>query len=434
MCKALRLRERANALPCRRARIPEVRIIAELLHLRGTGRRIRRSKGLRHRRQVEVRVRKPRDDARDGRNRARAIWQECRAVVRVILGNEAAHALRNRDILVFIEQRPVGKALRDNDDDLFGLLNLRALSLSCQVDIEVIGIRRLVREFRGERPNVVRREVKAVAGQHTFIETVGAVAGLHIVEDGFVKEFILRDAGIFPVHRGLPAEAAAKDAEQYDDVRQIQEGQTAQPAHEARQAHAHKKIFEKFIVEERAQDAPEHICQQQSPREAHGQIILLHHRNQQGIEVIIGPRKQHLIEIGMELAVKWEARDVENRERHEQNGVEHEHTAPLPARPEVVQQKARHKAHERQRPCRLHGKARAAPDGRKHIVASCPCPHIRRHPEDKKHPENGKDCEVKYKYLQSFQDAHIQMLPGKPGRPRKPCGHGWHHGRMISTP
>ena len=70
----------------------------------------------------------------------------------------------NRDVLVFVKQRPVGEALRDNDDDLFWLFDLRALGLFCQIDIKVIGIGRLVRELCRERPNVIRREIEPIAG------------------------------------------------------------------------------------------------------------------------------------------------------------------------------------------------------------------------------------------------------------------------------
>ena len=64
--KALCLREGADALPGGRPCIPEVRRVAELLHLRGAGRRVRRGEGLRHRRQVEVGIGEVCHDARDG--------------------------------------------------------------------------------------------------------------------------------------------------------------------------------------------------------------------------------------------------------------------------------------------------------------------------------------------------------------------------------
>ena len=145
--EALRLRESADALPGRRPRIPEIRLVAEFFHLRRTGRRIRRVKRLRHRRQVKIGVRKVRHDTRDSRDCARAIRQERRAVIRVILGDEAAHAVRDGNILVLVEQRPVGETLRQNDDDLCRLLDLRPLCLFRQVDVKVIRIGRLAREL-----------------------------------------------------------------------------------------------------------------------------------------------------------------------------------------------------------------------------------------------------------------------------------------------
>ena len=359
--KALCLREGADALPSGRPCIPEVRRVAELLHLRGAGRRVRRSEGLRHRRQVEVGIGEVRHDTRDSRDRARAIRQERRAVVRVILRDEAAHAMRDGDILVLVEQRPVCEALRQDNDDLLGLLDLRSLRFLRQIDVEVIRIGGLARKARRQIADVLRREVEAVAGQHALIEVVGAVDGLHVVKNGLIEELVLRDTGVLPVDGRLPAQAAAEDAEQHGDVRQVEEGQPAEPAHGRGQAHTVHAVLEPAAAKQGAQAAPEDVGEQQGPCKAHGQVVLLHHRDEERVNIVVGPREEHLVEVRVELPVERKARDKEDREHREQHAVEREHNAPLPARPEIMEQQPRHEAHERQRAGRLHREAEAAP-------------------------------------------------------------------------
>ena len=72
-----------------------------------------------------------------------------------------------------------------------------------------------------------------------------------------------------------------------------------------------------------------------------------------------------------------------------------------------MKQQPRNKAHERQGTGRLHREAEAAPEREEDIMSPCARAHVRSHPGDEKPPKKGKDCEVKRKYLQSFQDARI---------------------------
>ena len=254
--------------------------------------------------------------------------------------------MRDGDILVLVEQRPVGEALRQDDDDLLRLLDLRALRLLRQVDVEVIRIGGLARKARRQIADVFRREVEAIAGQHALIEIVGAVDGLHVVENGLIEELVLRDAGVLPVDGRLPAQAAAEDAEQHGDVGQ---------------AHAVHAVLEPAAAKQGAQAAPEDVGEQQGPCKAHGQVVLLHHRDEERVNIVVGPREEHLVEVRVELPVERKARDKEDREHREQHAVEREHNAPLPARPEIMEQQPRHEAHERQRAGRLHREAEAAP-------------------------------------------------------------------------
>ena len=220
--------------------------------------------------------------------------------------------MRDGDILVLVEQRPVGEALRQDDDDLLGLLDLRSLRFLRQIDVEVIRIGGLARKARRQIADVLRREVEAVAGQHALIEVVGAVDGLHVVENGLIEELVLRDAGVLPVDGRLPAQAAAEDAEQHGDVRQVEEGQPAEPAHGRGQAHAVHAVLEPAAAKQGAQAAPEDIGEQQGSCEAHGQVVLLHHRDEERVDIVVSAREEHLVEVRVELPVEREARDKED--------------------------------------------------------------------------------------------------------------------------
>lgn len=109
----------------------------------------------------------------------------------------------------------------------------------------------------------------------------------------------------------------------------------------------------------------------------------------------------------MELTVKRETRHIEDGEQCEQHGIDAEDDAVLPARVHEPQQEARHKAHECKAAGRLHAQAEAAPECQFNIRRRGSRAHIRTQHKQEKEPENGKDCQVKSIYLQSFQDSPI---------------------------
>ena len=75
--------------------------------------------------------------------------------------------------------------------------------------------------------------------------------------------------------------------------------------------------------------------------------------------------------------------------------------------------KSRHKAHERQRPRRLHTQAAAPPKRQENIRPCGIWPPIVIKPQNKKEPEKGKDCQVKSIYLQSFDNYPMKIFPAK---------------------
>ena len=67
---------------------------------------------------------------------------------------------------------------------------------------------------RGEALDFFDGEVQPVAREEAIVQRVGAVERLKIVEDRFIEEGVVRDAGIFPVDGVLPAQTAAEDGQE----------------------------------------------------------------------------------------------------------------------------------------------------------------------------------------------------------------------------
>ena len=105
------------------------------------------------------------------------------------------------------------------------------------------------------------------------------------------------------------AEHQTQDAEQHGEVRQVEEGQPAEPAPEGGQAHAVRAVLEPRAGKQRAQPAPKDAGEQQGSRQTHRQVVLLHHRDEERVDVVVSSREEHLVEIRVELAVKGKARN-----------------------------------------------------------------------------------------------------------------------------
>ena len=93
------------------------------------------------------------------------------------------------------------------------LFDLRAFGFTREVDVEVARIGRTACVERGEALDLFDGEVETVAREEAAVQHIGAIERLEIVEDGFVQEGVVRDAGILPVDGVLPAQAAAEGAQ-----------------------------------------------------------------------------------------------------------------------------------------------------------------------------------------------------------------------------
>ena len=301
-----------------------------------------------------------------------------------------------------------------------------ARRLVMQVVVEVVAHGLHPRMQRRERADVVDGEVEPVAGEHAVLEHIAAVYGLQVVEDCLVEEIIARHARVLPVDGRLPAEAAAEYREQADEIadaeRERAHGEPERPG----EARGKREPRPAPREHEQREQPPEHIGEHERAREPHGQVELLHEREEERPDIVVRRVEHQLAEIRMELPVVGKARDVEHRDHDELRA-----RCCLPAdvfypRQEIVRERARHEGDERERARRLAREARAAHDGREHIRRACTRPHVFLHPAEEKQPKKEKDCKVEEPYLQSFSQQIIECLPGENRRPP--------HGRMISTP
>ena len=93
------------------------------------------------------------------------------------------------------------------------LFDLCTFGFTREVDVEVARIGRTACVERGEALDLLDGEVETVAREEAAVQHIGAIERLEIVEDGFVQEGVVRDAGILPVDGVLPAQAAAEGAQ-----------------------------------------------------------------------------------------------------------------------------------------------------------------------------------------------------------------------------
>ena len=302
----------------------------------------------------------------------------------------------------------------------------RACCLVAQVRVKVVARRLHASVQRRERADVLNREVETVAGEHAVLQHIAAMDGLEAVEDRLVEEVILRHARIFPIDARLPAEAAAEDREQADDVEDAERTRADGIPHGPREPRDKGKLRPVPPHDERDRHFPKHEGHEERDREPHGQVKFLHERPKERHHVVVRRIEHQLIEIRMKLAVIREARDVKDR-RDEELRAERE----LPPRVldfgnEVVQHERRRERERRHRARRLARQPRAAHDGRKDVRRARPGAHVVSHPPEEEQTANEKDCKAEAPCLQSFSQFFVKRLPGKPA--------GAPHGRMISTP
>ena len=212
--EALRAAEGLDALPRRRPRVPEARIVAETGENGRDGGRIGCAEGFGHGRQVEIGIGEARDDAREGGDGTRAVRQKGITVNGIIGAQDFLHRIGDAERGVLFQQRPVRVAFGDDEEDVARLLDLRALRLLREVDVEVERVGGAPGMERGEALDFFDGEVQPVAREKAIVQRVGAVERLKIVEDRFIEEGIVRDAGIFPVDGVLPAQTAAEDGQE----------------------------------------------------------------------------------------------------------------------------------------------------------------------------------------------------------------------------
>ena len=122
-----------------------------------------------------------------------------------------------------------------------------------------------------------------------------------------------------------------------------------------------KQLFHWRPAQPGHQKAPQHTGQQKRARQPDRKPVLLDHRDQQRIQIVIGPRKQHLIEIHAELAVKRKAGYVKNRQRCKRDAVNDSPAPFFGGRIQIVEQKGRNQADQTDTARRLHAQPSAPP-------------------------------------------------------------------------
>ena len=391
MIIALCLRERTDAFPGRRPRIPEVRRIAQPFQLRCARGRIWLSKSLRHCRQIEIRISKTRHDPRHSRHRACPVREEGTAIVRIVLCNECAHLICNMQILVLVQQRPVRIAFRDDHKNLLRSGNLCTLRRARKIRIQIIRYRRLAREICRKLTDLVCREVQSVAGLQAPIHRIAAINGLQIIQDCFIEEIILRHAGILPVNCCLPVQAAAKRHQKRKNIESPEECCPVKPFPDLWQLRQRRHDI---LSQQPLQCTIQHIGQHERTGQAHRQIELLDQRNQKRIHIIICRIEHELIEAGMELAVVRKACHKKHGNDHHREHMDDRLHAALQPRPQNIAQPGRHKRNQHEDTRTLAADSQSAPKSHQNITRPHRVTHIVVHPEDEHKAKQRKDCQV----------------------------------------